>query len=141
MSNKGGRRSTGEAATGADMDLRLTDLLACPRCGPPHGLVLLADRVEDRRVLEGLLGCPNCGGRYPVRAGLADLRVPGEAGARAPAATPESGSAPAAAGVASPVAAVAPVAESVSGAETRAGAAAATRLAALMGLGGAGTVG
>jgi uncharacterized protein YbaR (Trm112 family) len=58
----------------------LTDVLSCPRCGPEHGLVLMADRVEDRRVREGVLGCPNCRERYPVRGGLVDLRA-GQGGA------------------------------------------------------------
>jgi uncharacterized protein YbaR (Trm112 family) len=54
--------------------LLLTDLLACPRCGPEFGLVLRADVLEDRRVLEGSLGCPNCRDHYPVSSGLGDLR-------------------------------------------------------------------
>lgn len=57
------------------MNLLLTDVLACPRCGPPFGLILLADTVVERRVLEGVLGCPSCHGRFPVRGGLADLRA------------------------------------------------------------------
>lgn len=56
------------------MHILLTDRLTCPRCGPEFGLVLLADRVEDRRILEGSLGCPNCRDQYPVRKGLGDLR-------------------------------------------------------------------
>jgi hypothetical protein len=39
-------------------------------------LILLAQRVEDRRVYEGELGCPNCRDNYPVRAGFADIRLP-----------------------------------------------------------------
>ncbi len=62
------------------MDLLLTDRLTCPRCGPEFGLILLADRLEDRRVLEGELGCPNCRDRYPVRAGFGDLRPPPRSG-------------------------------------------------------------
>ena len=58
------------------MDLLLTDRLTCPRCGPEFGLILLADRLEDRRVLEGALGCPNCRDRYPVIDGFGDLRPP-----------------------------------------------------------------
>src|SRR5690606_34919244 len=57
------------------MFLPLTDLLTCPRCGPEYGLILLADRIEDRRVLAGALGCPRCHTRYPITAGLADLRL------------------------------------------------------------------
>lgn len=58
------------------MHLLLTDRLTCPRCGPEFGLILLADRLEDRRVLEGALGCPNCRDRYPIREGFGDLRPP-----------------------------------------------------------------
>ncbi len=121
------------------MDLRLTDLLACPRCGPPHGLVLLADRVEDRRVLEGVLGCPNCRGRWTVRAGLADLRMPGEAAGGAPGEAPpaEGGAAEGGAADAEPVRREAAMAS----APEDAPADAATRLAALMGLAGTSTVG
>jgi uncharacterized protein YbaR (Trm112 family) len=56
------------------MHIALTDHLSCPVCGPEHGLILLADRIEERRVLEGTLGCPACRERYPIVGGLADLR-------------------------------------------------------------------
>lgn len=56
------------------MDVALTDVLSCPRCGSRFGLVLLADEVADRRVLEGWLGCANCRERYRVSEGFADLR-------------------------------------------------------------------
>ncbi len=62
------------------MNVLLTDVLSCPRCGPEFGLILLADRVERRRVLEGRLGCANCRERYGVRGGFGDLRVPRERG-------------------------------------------------------------
>lgn len=58
------------------MHLLLTDRLACPRCGPEFGLILLADRLVDRRVYEGTLGCPNCRDAFGVRDGFADLRAP-----------------------------------------------------------------
>lgn len=58
------------------MYLLLTDHLTCPRCGPAFGLILLARHTEDRRVIEGDLGCSNCRDRLPVREGLADLRPP-----------------------------------------------------------------
>lgn len=56
------------------MHILLTDVLTCPSCGPEFGLILLADRVENRRVLEGTLGCANCRERYGIVAGYADLR-------------------------------------------------------------------
>lgn len=51
------------------MHIVLTDLLTCPRCGPEFGLILLAERVEDRRALEGVLGCANCREKFPIREG------------------------------------------------------------------------
>jgi uncharacterized protein YbaR (Trm112 family) len=59
------------------MHILMTDVLVCPRCGPAFGLILLADRIVDRRVLEGRLGCPNCRELYPIRDGEADLRTGG----------------------------------------------------------------
>ena len=58
------------------MHILLTDRLICPRCGPGFGLILIADRLESRRVIEGSLGCPNCRDRFPVEGGFADLRPP-----------------------------------------------------------------
>ena len=58
------------------MHIAVTDVLTCPRCGPAFGLILLAHRVENRRVLDGVLGCANCREKYPVEAGLGRLREP-----------------------------------------------------------------
>lgn len=57
------------------MHILLTDVLTCPRCGPRFGLVLLADEMAGREVVAGRLGCPNCREEYPIRAGVADLRL------------------------------------------------------------------
>lgn len=65
------------------MHILLTDILTCPRCGPEFGLVLLADRVEDRRVLEGRLGCPNCREQYPITGGAVNARLSSERSASA----------------------------------------------------------
>ena len=77
------------------MQLHLTDRLACPRCGPAFGLILRADRLVERRVLEGVLGCPNCRDSFEVHDGFADLRAPprgalpqGRAGSAAPSEEP-----------------------------------------------------
>jgi hypothetical protein len=56
--------------------LQLVDRLTCPRCGPAFGVVLLAERVVERRVLDGWLGCPNCRDRFRVADGFGDLRAP-----------------------------------------------------------------
>jgi uncharacterized protein YbaR (Trm112 family) len=56
--------------------LLLTDRLTCPRCGPSFGLILLANRLEDRVVREGRLGCPNCRDAFPIEGGFGDLRAP-----------------------------------------------------------------
>jgi uncharacterized protein YbaR (Trm112 family) len=60
------------------MHIVVTDVLSCPRCGPEFGLIVLADRLEDRRVVEGWLGCANCRNRYPIHAGVPDLRLNAE---------------------------------------------------------------
>ncbi len=56
------------------MHILVTDLLACPRCGPEFGLILRADELLARRVIEGCLACANCRTQYPVRRGFSDLR-------------------------------------------------------------------
>jgi uncharacterized protein YbaR (Trm112 family) len=53
----------------------LTDALSCPRCGPGFGLLVQADRLEERRVVDGRLGCANCRETYPVRGGAAHLSL------------------------------------------------------------------
>jgi uncharacterized protein YbaR (Trm112 family) len=91
------------------MHVSLSDVLTCPACGPEHGLVLLTDLVEERRVVSGVLGCPNCRSRYPIRDGVADLRVaraPG-AGAGQADAAPTSPAGPEAEGAHGPEAAAA----------------------------------
>jgi uncharacterized protein YbaR (Trm112 family) len=60
------------------MHILLTDILTCPRCGPGFGLILLADRVEDRRVRAGRLGCSNCREKYEIRDGTVDFGAPTE---------------------------------------------------------------
>jgi uncharacterized protein YbaR (Trm112 family) len=55
------------------VDIRLTDALSCPQCGPAFGLILLADDMRERRVYEGRLGCPNCRQNYSIQTGVADL--------------------------------------------------------------------
>ncbi|MEX2584733.1 MAG: Trm112 family protein [Gemmatimonadota bacterium] len=58
------------------MHILLTDLLTCPRCGPAFGLIVLADSFDERRVVEGRLGCANCRESFPIDRGVADLRHP-----------------------------------------------------------------
>jgi uncharacterized protein YbaR (Trm112 family) len=59
--------------------LELSELLACPRCGPPQALVVAVDAMEGRRVVEGRLGCPACDGRFPLRSGVVYLDPDGTA--------------------------------------------------------------
>ena len=65
------------------MHLLLTDRLTCPRCGPEFGLILLADKLVDRVVHSGVLGCPNCRDAFQVEDGFADLRAPPRRGLEA----------------------------------------------------------
>ena len=62
------------------MHLLLTDRLTCPRCGPKFGLILLANRLKDRNVHDGLLGCSNCRDSFLIEEGFGDLRAPPRSG-------------------------------------------------------------
>jgi uncharacterized protein YbaR (Trm112 family) len=55
------------------MFIELTDHLRCPADHEESYLVLLPDRMEDRSVREGRLGCPMCGRTYTLSDGVLDL--------------------------------------------------------------------
>lgn len=55
------------------MHIELTELLCCPRCGPPHGLIAFVDRMEERRILDGRLDCPMCEDWHAIREGTVYL--------------------------------------------------------------------
>lgn len=55
------------------MFIELTDHLRCPAGHEESYLVLLPDRVEERSVREGRLGCPVCGRTYAVTEGVLDI--------------------------------------------------------------------
>ena len=54
------------------MFIELTDHLRCPVEHDEAFLVLLPDRVEDRSVISGTLGCPVCDRRFTLRDGVLD---------------------------------------------------------------------
>ncbi|HTL95538.1 MAG TPA: Trm112 family protein [Gemmatimonadaceae bacterium] len=64
------------------MFIEVVDAFRCPRPHELTWLVASADRLEDRDILAGELGCPVCGARYPIVDGVVDFRP---AAARAPA--------------------------------------------------------
>jgi uncharacterized protein YbaR (Trm112 family) len=72
------------------MHILLTDVVTCPRCGPEFGLIVLADRLEDRTVIDGQLGCANCREEYPIRERVADLRTRRTEGSEPPPPLPSS---------------------------------------------------
>ncbi len=56
------------------MHIELIDFLRCPR---PHAFTWLVARtaqIRERDVVGGMLGCPECRARYPLVAGVLDLR-------------------------------------------------------------------
>lgn len=74
------------------MRLDLTELLACPECGPDRGLVAFVDRLEDGVIVDGRIDCPECERRHAVRNGvlyLATAESPYEADDLDPAAAAE----------------------------------------------------
>lgn len=72
------------------MRIELSEILACPACGPEQGLVLLVEESRGRRVLRGRLGCPECDARHPVSEGRVDLASAAPEGATRAYAAPAS---------------------------------------------------
>ena len=71
------------------MLLELSEILACPVCGPPQIMVAVVHESESHRVTSGFLGCPACDSRFEIIAGVvhfspADGTAGPEAMARAP---------------------------------------------------------
>lgn len=71
------------------MLLELSEILACPVCGPPQIMVAVVHESESHRVITGFLGCPACDSRFEIIAGVvhftpADGTAGPEAMARAP---------------------------------------------------------
>jgi len=54
--------------------LELTEVLACPHCGPEHGLIAFVDQMDARRITAGRLDCPICEQRHPIRGGVVYMR-------------------------------------------------------------------
>jgi uncharacterized protein YbaR (Trm112 family) len=54
------------------MFIELTDHLRCPADHEESFLVLLPDRIEDRSVVTGQLGCPVCGRTFQLENGVFD---------------------------------------------------------------------
>jgi uncharacterized protein YbaR (Trm112 family) len=53
--------------------LDLSEVLACPVCGPPQIMVAVVHESEGRRVASGFLGCPACDGRFRIDSGVVRL--------------------------------------------------------------------
>lgn len=62
------------------MKTRLLEMLACPACLPDEiPFTAIVHRQDQDDILEGDLLCDRCGGRYPIRDGLAFLDPPATA--------------------------------------------------------------
>jgi uncharacterized protein YbaR (Trm112 family) len=64
------------------MFIELTDHLRCPADHDEAFLVLLPDRVEERSVRTGILGCPVCDRRFELHDGVLDMGDAPSTGAR-----------------------------------------------------------
>lgn len=51
------------------MFIELIDALRCPADHLPSSLVAAFDRIDDRDVVEGMLGCPVCRSEFAIRGG------------------------------------------------------------------------
>src|SRR5215211_2670247 len=59
------------------MHIELVDALRCPRRHGDTWLVASIARMDDRDILEGTLGCPECGAEYPVHDGIVSFETEG----------------------------------------------------------------
>jgi uncharacterized protein YbaR (Trm112 family) len=59
--------------------IELLDLLRCVNAHEDTWLVASLKAISNRFVLDGTLGCPVCHAEYPIRKGIADFRIGGEA--------------------------------------------------------------
>ena len=48
------------------MFIELIDVLRCPNAHEESWLVLASGRIDDRDVMDGVLGCPVCEAEYPI---------------------------------------------------------------------------
>lgn len=55
------------------MFLELAEALDCPSCRSSVGLVAFATETQDRRVIQGWLGCPLCELEFPIDGGSIDF--------------------------------------------------------------------
>lgn len=62
------------------MHLELSEVLACPACGPPQVMVAVVSEGRGSRVIHGFLGCPACDARFPIRLGTVHLDAGEDAG-------------------------------------------------------------
>lgn len=63
------------------MFIELVDALRCPQAHEESWLVVAADRLVARHIVDGTLGCPVCSAEYPIHDGIVDFTM----GARRPA--------------------------------------------------------
>jgi uncharacterized protein YbaR (Trm112 family) len=57
------------------MFIELVESLRCPRAHDFTWLVASTLEMAGRDIRRGLLGCPTCGARYPIRDGVVDFRT------------------------------------------------------------------
>jgi len=59
--------------------IEMLDLLRCVNAHEDTWLVASLKAISNRFVLDGTLGCPVCHAEYPIKKGIADFRIGGEA--------------------------------------------------------------
>jgi uncharacterized protein YbaR (Trm112 family) len=65
------------------MHIALVDVLRCPNVHEESWLVASIERMDDREIIEGALGCPICEAEYPVRSGTVHISAADRAEATA----------------------------------------------------------
>ena len=58
------------------MFVELLEALRCPRPHDESALVVAAGRMVDRHILDGTLGCPECGAEFKIVNGITQFEIP-----------------------------------------------------------------
>lgn len=65
------------------MFVELLEALRCPRPHAETALVVAAGRMVDRHILDGTLGCPECGAEFEISNGITQFEIPARSSAEA----------------------------------------------------------
>jgi hypothetical protein len=55
------------------MFIEIAELIRCPKAHEENFCVITPDHIEDRRIIDGVVGCPVCKAEYPIHQSVVDF--------------------------------------------------------------------